>query len=69
MELTTSESHGEADDGAHYYAHWLSALEKLVAAKGLARSVDLLERREAWADAYRRTPHGKPVVLDPKPAR
>jgi nitrile hydratase accessory protein len=67
-ELTTAESHGEADDGGHYYEHWLSALEKLVAAKGLARSADLLERREAWVDAYRRTPHGKPVVLDPEPA-
>ena len=25
-----------ADDGSHYYEHWLSALEKLVARKGLA---------------------------------
>ena len=24
------------DDGAHYYEHWLAALEKLTAAKGLA---------------------------------
>jgi hypothetical protein len=23
----------------------------------------LSERKEAWADAYRHTPHGKPVVL------
>ena len=24
-----------ADDGSHYYKHWLSALEKLVGSKGL----------------------------------
>jgi len=23
----------------------------------------MLARKEAWADAYRRTPHGKPVEL------
>ena len=66
-ELRAAESHGEANDEARYYEHWLSALEKLVAAKGLARSAELLERKEAWADAYRRTPHGKPVVLDAGP--
>src|SRR4029077_1550059 len=26
---------GEADDGSRYYDHWLAALERLVAAKGL----------------------------------
>ena len=62
-ELKAAESRGEADDGSRYYQHWLSALEQLVTAKGLARSAELLERKEAWADAYRRTPHGKPVVL------
>jgi len=23
----------------------------------------LLDRKEAWAEAYRRTPHGKPIEL------
>jgi hypothetical protein len=52
-----------ADDGSHYYDHWLAALERLVAAKGLADPPALSARKEAWAEAYRRTPHGKPVEL------
>jgi len=35
----------------------------LVTAKGLMDARTLVERKEAWADAYRHTPHGKPVVL------
>jgi len=34
-----------------------------VSAKNLADPAALLERKEAWADAYRHTPHGKPVEL------
>ena len=46
-----------------YYEHWLSALERLVTAKGLTNDAALLERKNAWAEAYRHTPHGKPVEL------
>ena len=42
---------------------WVAALERLVTAKGLTDSPVLLERKEAWAEAYRHTPHGKPVTL------
>jgi hypothetical protein len=38
-------------------------LERLVTAKGLTDRAALLERKQAWADAYRHTPHGKPVEL------
>lgn len=62
-ELKRAEERGEPDDGTHYYEHWLAALESLVAGKGLADPAALAERKEAWADAYRHTPHGKPVVL------
>lgn len=62
-ELKAAADRGEPDDGTHYYEHWLAALERLVAAKGLANAAALRERKEAWADAYRHTPHGKPVVL------
>jgi len=62
-ELNTATSRGEPDDGSHYYDHWLAALEHLVTAKGLADSASLLARKEAWADAYRSTPHGMPVKL------
>ena len=52
------------DDGSRYYQHWLAALERLVAAKGLTTREALEHRKEAWADAYRHTPHGKPVMLN-----
>jgi nitrile hydratase accessory protein len=64
-ELAEAAEFGEADDGSEYYIHWLAALEKLVTAKGLADTASLYERKEAWADAYRHTPHGKPVQLRP----
>jgi len=63
-ELRTAATRGEPDDGSQYYRHWLAALERLVTAKGLADSATLATRKEAWAEAYRRTPHGKPVELD-----
>ena len=62
-ELKAAADRGEPDDGSNYYEHWLAALERLVAEKGLAGPVALLARKEAWADAYRHTPHGKPVEL------
>ena len=62
-ELKAADERGEPDDGTHYYHHWLVALERLVTAKGLSNSAELLARKEAWADAYRHTPHGKPVEL------
>jgi len=51
------------DDGAGYCASWLAALESLVAAKGLAGSAELAARKAAWDEAYRATPHGRPVEL------
>ena len=62
-ELKAAADRGEADDGTHYYEHWLAALERLVGARKLTDSSELLRRKEEWADAYRHTPHGKPVEL------
>jgi nitrile hydratase accessory protein len=62
-EFNAATSRGEPDDGSHYYDHWLAALEHLVTAKALADSAALVARKEAWADAYRCTPHGTPVKL------
>jgi len=62
-ELQAAAARGEPDDGTHYYEHWLAALERIVTSKGLTDVAALLARKEAWADAYRHTPHGKPVVL------
>jgi nitrile hydratase accessory protein len=67
-ELKSAAEHGEHDDGTKYYEHWLAALERLVAAKGLSSSDEMLTRKLAWADAYRHTPHGKPVALRREPS-
>jgi nitrile hydratase accessory protein len=53
----------EPDNGSRYYEHWLAALERLVTSKGLTDAAALTDRKQAWAEAYRRTPHGKPVEL------
>ena len=63
QELKSVADRGEVDDGSRYYNHWLKALETLVVSKGLADTVALIERKEAWSAAYHRTPHGKPVEL------
>jgi len=62
-ELKDAADRGAPDDGSHYYEHWLAALEHLVADKALSNREEMLARKEAWADAYRHTPHGKPVEL------
>ena len=62
-ELKGAADRGEPDDASQYYHHWVAALERLVTEKGLTESPALLAKKEAWADAYRHTPHGKPVVL------
>lgn len=54
---------GEVDDGSHYYAHWLAALERLVTAKQVLSASDLDRRKAAWTQAYLSTPHGLPVEL------
>jgi nitrile hydratase accessory protein len=63
-ELKFAAARGEPDDGSRYYHYWLAALERLVVAKALSDPTALLARKEAWADAYRHTPHGKPVELE-----
>jgi len=65
-EIAAARARGEADDGSRYYEYWLTALETLVAAKGLVPTSERLTRKDEWARAARATPHGKPIVL---PAR
>jgi nitrile hydratase accessory protein len=65
-ELAVAAQRGEPDDGSRYYQCWLTALERLVAAKRLADPQELLTYKESWAEAYRSTPHGKPVELERK---
>jgi nitrile hydratase accessory protein len=63
-ELTADTDRSESDDGSRYYQCWLAALERLVITKRLSDAGALLARKEDWAEAYRRTPHGQPVKLE-----
>ena len=63
QELKADELRGELADGSRYYHCWLTALERLAIEKGLSDPASLLDRKEAWAEAYRHTPHGEPVEL------
>jgi nitrile hydratase accessory protein len=62
-ELAAASARGGPDDGAHYYEHWLAALEKLVAGKRLILGNELERRVDEWDTAARATPHGKPIEL------
>ncbi len=57
----------EAGQAGGYYQHWLAALERLVVERRLVGEVELGHRARAWAEAYRSTPHGRPVQLSPSP--
>lgn len=50
---------------ANYFDCWLSALQSLLLSKGAVGQAELHERKHAWENAYRRTPHGVPVSLSP----
>ncbi|MGO9050040.1 MAG: nitrile hydratase accessory protein [Xanthobacteraceae bacterium] len=65
-EIKKAQAAGDPDTGETYYHHWLAALERIVAAKGLADPQALTRTREAWAHACARTPHGTPIELTPR---
>jgi nitrile hydratase accessory protein len=62
-EIKRAQAAGDPDTGETYYLHWLAALERLVAEKGVTTEETLLRTRDAWDHACERTPHGKPIVL------
>ena len=62
-EIKAVADRGEPDDGTRYYYHWLAALEKLVADKGLITGGELSQRKDEWDAAARATPHGRPIEL------
>jgi nitrile hydratase accessory protein len=65
-EIKRAQSAGDADTGETYYRHWLAALERLIADKGVATPDTLHRYRDAWDHAADRTPHGSPIVLMPE---
>ena len=62
-EIKRAQAAGDPDSGDTYYLHWLAALERMVAEKGLTDSVTLVRYYNAWDHAADRTPHGKPIEL------
>jgi nitrile hydratase accessory protein len=66
-EIKRAQGAGDPDDGSTYYRHWLAALERLVADKGVTTPAALDDRRAAWDRAAQATPHGQPILLDNDP--
>jgi len=62
-EIKKAQATGDPDTGETYYSHWLATLERIVAAKGLAKPDLLARTRQAWRRASARTPHGTPIEL------
>jgi nitrile hydratase accessory protein len=62
-EISAAQQRGDADFGDTYYRHWLTALERLVVAKGAASQTGLEQTKDAWDRAAKATPHGQPIVL------
>ena len=62
-EIKRAQAAGDPDTGETYYSHWLAALERLVAEKGVATTETLHRTRDAWNHACDRTPHGQPIEL------
>ncbi len=64
-EIKRAQAAGDPDTGETYYHHWLKALERLVAEKGVTNGETLRSYRDAWGHAADRTPHGQPIELRP----
>jgi len=65
-EIKRAQLAGDPDLGDTYYRHWLNALERLVAAKGVTDAPTLARYRDAWDRAAGRTAHGVPSSFTPK---
>ena len=65
-EIKRAQAAGDPDTGETYYRHWLNALERIVAEKGIATGNALRRYRNAWDHAADRTPHGTPIELKPE---
>ena len=62
-EIKRAQAAGDPDLGDTYYRHWLAALERILATKGVATEAILARYRDAWDRAADRTPHGSPIEL------
>jgi nitrile hydratase accessory protein len=62
-EIKAAGAAGDPDTGETYYMHWVAALERIVATKGVTTPEALAYYHRAWDAAARRTPHGAPIEL------
>jgi nitrile hydratase accessory protein len=69
QEIKRAQGAGDPDTGETYYLHWLAALERLVAEKGVSSGETLARTKHAWEHACERTPHGQPIELQPQDFR
>ena len=63
QEIKAAQERGDPDLGDTYYHHWLSALERICADKGLVGRQEMSRRQEEWRRAFLNTPHGQPIEL------
>jgi nitrile hydratase accessory protein len=63
QQIAAARAGGDPDRGDTYYAHWLAALEAVVARKGAASVDELRRTARAWDHAAQRTSHGTPIEL------
>ena len=68
-EIKKAQAAGDPDTGETYYHHWLHALERLVAEKGVTDAAALSRTYDAWDHAADRTLHGEPIELKPEDFR
>ena len=61
--IAESKANGGTNDGSDYYQNWVAALERLIIDKDITDFSNLKSIKVAWEDAYKATPHGKPVHL------
>ena len=68
-EIRKAQAAGDPDTGETYYRHWLAALERIVADKGVTTRETLANHYHAWEHAAARTAHGTPIELAPEDFR
>ena len=68
-QIRKAQSAGDPDTGETYYHHWLAALERMVAEKGVTTPEMLAHWYRAWEHAADRTPHGTAIDLMPEDFR
>ena len=62
-EIQRASAEGRPDDADSYYLCALTTLERLAKAQGILETGELAAAKQAWIEAYERTPHGQPVSL------